>query len=38
MPVQVPPSRQHFQPVVVSPVARLANGSLNRSKMTALLS
>src|SRR3954452_21706585 len=37
MPAQVPPSRQHFQPDVASPVARSGYGSLNRSKITALL-
>src|SRR5215475_1226185 len=37
MPAQVPPLSQHCQPVVVSPVAREAYGSLKRSKTTALL-
>src|SRR5205823_12167410 len=36
MPEQVPPSRQHFQPDVASPVARDGYGSLNRSKTTRL--
>src|SRR3954447_1527246 len=37
MPAQVPPSRQHLQPLLASPVARSGYGSLNRSKMTASL-
>src|SRR3954452_1032848 len=37
MPEQVPPSRQHTQPLVSLPVARSGYGSLNRSNTTALL-
>src|SRR5262245_14930350 len=37
MPEQVPPSRQHVQPVCSLPVARSGYGSLNRSKTTASL-
>src|SRR5690349_16182002 len=37
IPAQVPPSRQHFQPEVASPVARSGYGSLNRSRTTASL-
>ena len=33
----LPPDSQHCQPLVSLPVARLGNGSLNRSNITALL-
>src|SRR5512142_2064734 len=36
MPLQAPPSRQHFQPDVSSPVARSGYGSLNRSRTIRL--